>query len=239
MNTAAHRPAGHGPYRTRDGRSTRWEAHRVARREELLSKARRAIHEIGAEASMEEIAQYAGTSKSVFYRYFRDKNGLGQALGESLLAHLEARIAEAVRRDPQDSAPPRAVVARMIEVYLVLVQRSPALHAFVTSQAGLGWSRPSEAQRPTASLGLFADHVSRLLLEALGPVPDQALAARLPDPDQAAHLLHYWARSVVGLVHAAAEQWAGEVAAGTAPDRDLLVRQLSAWVLSPMPAPTG
>ena len=51
-----------------DGRASRWQSHREERRRELIKSARRAVHRLGSDASMEDIAAAAGTSKSVFYR---------------------------------------------------------------------------------------------------------------------------------------------------------------------------
>lgn len=219
---------------SRDGRDTRWEAHRVARREELLHRARQAIHDLGPEASMEEIAQQAGTSKSVFYRYFQDKNGLGQALGESVLSQLERRITDAARSAQE----PAEVVRQMIDVYLMMVQRSPSLHAFVTTQAGLGWTRPEGTQRHTATLGLFADHVAALLLDSVGSLnPSPVHAGKDGGPQDAREslrLLDYWARSVIGMVHAAAQKWSEEHAGGTAPERGVVVDSLTAWIVAPV-----
>ncbi|MFC3184866.1 helix-turn-helix domain-containing protein [Pseudoglutamicibacter albus] len=65
-----------------DGRATRWEDHRRQRREELLIAARRAIHHGGPQLSMDEIAAAAQTSKSVYYRYFGDKDGLRAAISQ-------------------------------------------------------------------------------------------------------------------------------------------------------------
>src|SRR5699024_10784392 len=66
-----------------DGRITRWDAHRRKRRNDLIRSARAAVHTIGPTVAMEELANHAGTSKSVFYRYFEDKQGLQQAVAQA------------------------------------------------------------------------------------------------------------------------------------------------------------
>ena len=61
-----------------DGRSARWESHREERRRSLIKDSRSAVHRLGAAAPMEDIAAAAGTSKSVFYRYFGEKAGFSR-----------------------------------------------------------------------------------------------------------------------------------------------------------------
>lgn len=67
--------------KTPDGRSARWDDHRESRRAELVEAAVAAIDRHGAGASIAEIAQAAGVSKPVLYRYFSDKDDLYRAVG--------------------------------------------------------------------------------------------------------------------------------------------------------------
>ena len=225
-----------GPRPPLDGRSTRWAEHRALRRVELLIKARSAIHELGPAASMGEIAQLSGTSKSVFYRYFRDKQGLSQALGEFLLERLEDKIAEAARRARDD----RQLVHGMVDAYLVMVQRSPAIHEFVTLYSGLGWSRVEGAAAPTSSLGAFADHVAGLLLQNFADSEASAsllTGALPPESPMRREGLDYWARAVVGMVHSVTEKWRHAQLEGGAPERGVVVACLTDWILAPVTAP--
>lgn len=64
-----------------DGRSTRWDEHREARRTDLVAAAVSAIDRHGPSASIAEIAAAAGVSKPVLYRYFADKDDLYRAVG--------------------------------------------------------------------------------------------------------------------------------------------------------------
>ena len=96
----------------RDGRSVRWDRHRAERRLELVRAARSAVHALGAHASMEEIASHAGTSKTVYYRYFGDREGLRLAVSERVTAHMERRLLE-VAHEPVSE--PEAL-RRMVEV---------------------------------------------------------------------------------------------------------------------------
>ena len=209
-----------------DGRATRWQTHRKVRRRQLLREARHAIHKIGPQASMEEIAAHSGTSKSVYYRYFTDKAGLSQALGEFLLSSLEQKIVEAAA----NGSSPADTVHRMIDAYLVMVQRSPSIHEFVTSHAGSGWARLDGDEAPTSSLGLFADHVAHLLLASLRNVAQESGELSLPDDVS----LDYWARAVVGMVQSVIEKWSRAYVKGEAPSREQTVDQLTQWILMPL-----
>ena len=109
-----------------DGRSVRWEAHREERRRELIQAARRAIHHLGFDASMEDIAANAGTSKSVFYRYFGDKAGLRQAVGKVVIGQMQDTIMAAGRTPMLRPKAAVAAVARGDRSAERLIQRAPA-----------------------------------------------------------------------------------------------------------------
>ena len=66
----------------RDGRDARWDSHRAQRREDLVDATLRAIRRHGGSPSMDEIAEIAGTSKTVLYRYFDDQAGLYSAVAQ-------------------------------------------------------------------------------------------------------------------------------------------------------------
>jgi len=94
-----------------DGRRSRWDGHRLARREELVDATLRAIRTHGAAVGMDEVATSAGTSKTVFYRHFTDRGGLYTAVAEVLawvyrLKRWQAEGGEAPRT-PGDLAIPQ------------------------------------------------------------------------------------------------------------------------------------
>src|ERR1700712_3460583 len=65
----------------KDGRASRWDEHREARRGELVEAAVAAIDEHGPTASVAQISTSAGVSRPVLYRYFADKEDLYRAVG--------------------------------------------------------------------------------------------------------------------------------------------------------------
>ncbi|MCK6090327.1 TetR/AcrR family transcriptional regulator [Micrococcus endophyticus] len=178
----------------RDGRSARWDRHRAERRLELVRAARAAVHALGAHASMDEIASHAGTSKTVFYRYFGDREGLRLAVAERVTAHMERRLLEAVD-GPSSGAD---ALHRMVEVYLTVAATSPQVYAFAVAPAPAAPDAPA----PAPVLGPFLERVYGVLESGL--VRDLAARGRTPDPGDP---LALWPRAAVGLVRAAAETW--------------------------------
>ena len=104
-----------------DGRSTRWSDHREARRAELVAAAVAAIDEHGPSASIAEIAQSAGVSKPVLYRYFSDKDDLYRAVGRWGADEVVQAIVPTLLGD----RPMRARVERACTHYLTLIARHP------------------------------------------------------------------------------------------------------------------
>ncbi|WP_277207742.1 TetR/AcrR family transcriptional regulator [Isoptericola croceus] len=203
-------PAGARP----DGRSTRWDDHRAQRRTSLVRDARRAIHELGPGASMDEIAAVAGTSKSIFYRYFDDKAGLRLAVAEAVVAGMHRKLAEAAHEAPT----PHSALRAMVRVYLQTIERSPHVYWFVTRTA-IGGNGPDDgASGPVEALGAYLDSVITLVAEPA------AQAAGVPARSAAA-----WAAGAVGFVRGTGEWWLGHtLTAGLT--REELTDQITTWL---------
>ncbi len=194
---------------TVDGRSARWETHREERRRALIKAARRAIHRLGPDASMEEIAATAGTSKSVFYRYFGDKSGLRQAVGAVVIRQMQDTLAAARQKATQ----PRQGVTAMVAAYLEMAQTSPNVYFFATIPAD-GESRPS------GELSGFFDSVTAMITEPLRHL--------LGDPEST--LLGYWPTAAIGLVRTTGELWLQAPEDPAKPDSAAMAQQISAWL---------
>lgn len=165
-----------------DGRDARWEPHRKARRDVMVREVRAIVHEIGPDISMEEIAVGLGTSKSVLYRYFGDKNGLQAALGEYTLSRTRAQLMAATR----DAPTAELALQQMMRTYLEIVARSRNVFMFVHRPAG------------RSRLQSFVEQVESMVAEVLSAEADGVPAARV----------ELWASAAVGLVRGAAEHWA-------------------------------
>lgn len=200
-----------------DGRDARWAAHRSSRRAELVREARRAVHRLGPELSMDELAGQLGTSKSIVYRYFTDKSGLQAAVGAAVIDDLREVIAEATAGLTR----PRELIAAMIDVYLGFVESSAHVYAYVTQpEAAAGAVRGFVAETE--------DIVAEALLPVLGSEED----------DDARAVAALWASGVVGLARASVERWVAarggrgdvveDVIAGL--DRTQLAAYLTDWL---------
>jgi AcrR family transcriptional regulator len=132
-----------------DGRSARWEQHRTARRADLLHVARRLVHVQGPDVTMEDIASASGTSKSVVYRYFRDKDDLASAIAEDVFAEMTDRF----RGRIADVADPHERLGLLVQAYCESAAISPDVYRFVI--------------RPSAGLGRFLEGTAVLVARAL------------------------------------------------------------------------
>jgi len=181
---------------TPDRRRTRWDAHRSARRAALVDSALAAVRERGAGAGMDDVATRAGTSKTVVYRHFVDRADLHTAVcervAESVVAHVRAAM---------DSAPgPRAMATAAIAEYLRLVEADPEVYRFVVHRPLLD----SAAARGSAGRGgdPVGDLVSRIGAEAA-----VVIAAHLAAHGRDTAAAGPWGHGLVGLVHAATDDW--------------------------------
>lgn len=203
---------------TPDGRSTRWEEHRATRRRELVEATLRAIRQRGATVGMDEIAAAAGTSKTVIYRHFSDRQGLYAAVSASVDARILRDLGQAMGVAGGDlstvESSPRDLIGASIDSYLALVERDPEVYRFVVNAPLLDTRADGDPARPVTNH--IADQLAGLIAAAL----------RAAGRDEAAAPV--WAAGVVGMVRAAADQW---LAAPTAMSRSTLTEHLTdlAW----------
>lgn len=220
-----------------DGRSTRWDDHRTARRAELVRAARKAVHRLGPAVSMDEIAAAAGTSKSIVYRYFDDKAGLRLAVAETVVMQMH----DALRAAAQGADSPEMALREMVRVYLEMIESSPNVYWFVTRTA-IGGNEPApvesgrrgrrapaddvaDATVPTTAvdlhpLGAYLDSVIELVAEPF------ARAADVSHADAAA-----WAAGAVGFVRGSGEWWLGHRNVEASPlSREELTERVTLWL---------
>lgn len=165
-----------------------------------MHAARRAVHYVGPEISMDEIATQAKTSKSIVYRYFTDKPGLQLAVGEAVVEQMRAVLAAAAHT----AATPRGALRSMVAIYLEMIEHSPNVYYFVTRTApGL------------PSLDSMIELVAVPFAEEMHASPADAAA---------------WGAGAVGFIRGAGEWWLGSRDAAGTPTRDDLTDRVTAWL---------
>ena len=172
----------------RDRRDSRWDEHRRARREQLVDATLAAVGRHGAGVGMEEIAAEAGTSKTVVYRHFADRNELHVAVCARVAEQLTRKLREAMG----SSSDPRQMVGAAVDTYLAFLEADPEVYRFVVSHSPVG----ADGSDPISSLSfLVGEEVGGLVAGFLGRA-GQDTAAAAP-----------WGHGVIGLVRAAADWW--------------------------------
>lgn len=230
-----------------DGRSSRWARHRAQRRTELIRTARSAVDELGAQASMDEIASACRTSKSVYYRYFGDKAGLQRAVGEYTVTRMRDRLEEAARA----AGTFEGTVEAMVAEYLLSIERSAAVYRFVVAVSPDPGRARNERHRTDRSrrehsgteespdegaprrhlIQEFAESVTGLLAEA--HVRHSPADRRLEEP-----VLSYWAASTIGMVRGAGEAWMNTPPGTDRPSRERMTELIVGWAVNGL-RPTG
>jgi len=169
-----------------DGRSTRWSAHREARRAELVEAAVAAIDELGPTAAVEDIAAAAGVSKPVVYRYFTDKADLYAAVGSWGAALVLDRLTPAFLAD----GTLRERVARGTDAYLgylTTLEQHPQVFLLLVRHRGSDPLADGKAAIAAALTRLLGDALRALEVDAAGAEP--------------------WAEGLLGLGLATGEWW--------------------------------
>ena len=203
---------------TPDGRSSRWDGHRLARRAELVDATLRAIRTHGAGVGMDEVAATARTSKTVFYRHFTDRAGLYTAVAERVDATIIRGLTRAADEPAHEGAPDaaRAVVRAVIAAYLHLVEEDPEVYRFIVKAPLVP---PGERPHGDVAAGMtdrIAGHVGELV--GAGLAADAGATPRL------------WGVALVGMVRATADAWLAAGGAAAGPSSDELADDLTALV---------
>ncbi len=204
-----------------DGRSTRWDDHRTARHAELATAVRKTVHRLGPELSMDEIAAQLGTSKSILYRYFTDKGGLQNAVGETVVRAIHDELAEASR----SAASPRAALEDMVGAYLAMIAHSPNVYYFVTRNAPMANSvaRPMTGDvAQSAPLSSFLHSVVELVAR---PFVQETQARDVSNVQIGA-----WSAGAVGFVTGTGEWWLAHRGEPEVPDRSTIAKHITDWL---------
>jgi AcrR family transcriptional regulator len=176
-----------GGARARDGRHERWNAHRIARRAELIEAVLGAVRQRGAGIDMDDVAAVSGVAKPVFYRYFKDKSDLFLAVGVEVGERLVSDVVAAL----EGTQSPRAMIAAAVDTFLRAVESDPQVYRFVLQ-------RPANAATAGDYSAVISKHASRVIGDLLR---DAGLDTGAAEP---------WGFAMVGAVRSAAERWLDE-----------------------------
>lgn len=205
------------PNGARDGRDSRWEAHRAQRRRQLVEAALRAIRQHGAGVGMDEIAAEARTSKTVLYRHLGDRTGLYRAVVAAVDETVLADLAQA--RDSGQDVVSR--IGAMVRSYLLLVERDPEIYRFVMT-------RPLETPEgdPEDPVHQITDRIGAQLADVLREHLEATASVTDLDAERIAPV---WGHGIVGLVRSTADRW---LTTHTSSDHDLTVDDVTRAVVA-------
>lgn len=142
---AATPAAGAGPA-AGDGRRLRWAEHRVQRRTAFVAAGVAAVDEHGPQASAEQIAARAQVSRTVLYRYFKDRDDLRQAIADEIVGRVIASVMPRLVLDAEST--PRDVITSTISTIIGWFDEHPNFYAFLRErQSSLGAVESTLAER--------------------------------------------------------------------------------------------
>ncbi|WP_305092890.1 TetR/AcrR family transcriptional regulator [Prescottella sp. R16] len=172
-----------------DGRSTRWDDHKVRRRDRILEAALAAVEDSGTDIGVQQIAERAQVPRSVVYRIFTDRGDLDE--------QIRLRIIETMMADLGPVLTPHGTVHETItsavDTYLHWIVEHPRLHAFLGRGAPGRKTVGSRAVTGTkTAIGIQLGALLTDILERRGAASD------LAEPI---------AFALVGLVDATVNRW--------------------------------
>jgi AcrR family transcriptional regulator len=118
--------------RSTDGRRLRWTQHRAERRAAFVGAGVDAIDLHGAAASAEQIAEVAGVSRTVLYRYFRDRDDLRQAIAENAVQRVLDSVLPQLQISPERT--PHEMIHAAVGVIVGWLDEHPNLYYFLRNR---------------------------------------------------------------------------------------------------------
>lgn len=175
-----------------DGRDTRWDDHRAARRDQILGAAITVIATEGGTIGVAAMADRAGVPRSVVYRLFEDRDDLDEQIRTRIVEDLMAELAPAL--DPKGTI--QEAIGRATATYVGWVDDFPRLQQFLAT--GSATRRRTGSRVVTGTRTAIARGLARLLETELAH-----LSGNTPPPGAAQNL----AFGIVGLVDGAVNRW--------------------------------
>lgn len=173
-----------------DGRSTRWDAHRARRREQVVDAALTVLGTHGPDFGLDQVAAEAGVTKPVIYRHFGDRATLLDAMADRATNRLMERLMPVLYEETALPARIRATV----DVVLCFFDESPNIFLLYRLRM------PGEAGDVAGAGKQFVSSA----LESLLTADLEALGFHRPE------LARVWAQGLVGFVLNTTEWWLGD-----------------------------
>jgi AcrR family transcriptional regulator len=115
-----------------DGRRLRWTEHRAQRRDGFVAAGVEAVDRHGPNASAEQIAEAAGVSRTVLYRYFRDREDLRQAIADRIVTAVVESMQPKLQLHPD--ATPRDIITAAVGEIVGWLDEHPNLYHFLRTR---------------------------------------------------------------------------------------------------------
>lgn len=175
---------------------------------------------------MDDIAAAAGTSKSVFYRYFGDKAGLQHAVGEVVIRQLQETVLAAA----QTANTPKQGLKNMVSAYLHMAATSPNVYIFATQSPAGESSLTQDITHATGALGSFFGAILDMVTTPMG--------ARLGSADSPP--ARFWPTAAIGLVRTAGELWLiGSAKDPQRPSAEEMAENITSWLFEGISSQLG
>jgi AcrR family transcriptional regulator len=115
-----------------DGRRLRWTEHRAQRRAGFVAAGVTAVDRFGPAASAEQIADVAGVSRTVLYRYFRDREDLRRAIADQIVQAVLQSVQPKLTLTPETT--PREIITAAVGEIAGWLDEHPNLYHFLRSR---------------------------------------------------------------------------------------------------------
>lgn len=193
-----------------DGRDSRWDDHRQARRERVLATAAAMIDRDGPGVSVPAIAAEAGIPRSVVYKLFRDREDLDRQISSRTIDQITADLLPHL----SPTGTPRSMIRGAVTTYVDWVAAHPRLHVFL----GRGSARDGRPDNTTAAGG--KDSFGAALVGFIDQVTPSAIGTDLPTG-----LSRDLAYAAIGLADNVVNHWV--TAGGERSSKDRLIAFLT------------
>lgn len=115
-----------------DGRSIRWLKHRDQRRAAIVAGGVIAIDMYGPDASAAQIADAAGVSRTVLYRYFHDKDDLQRSIAAHIVHSVLVTFTPLIRID--STSTPRSIIRSATTAVFTFLEAHANQYLFLRQQ---------------------------------------------------------------------------------------------------------